>query len=57
MALAQRMQSLKQRHHEIDALIRQEEARVSPNEIYLHSLKRQKLDIKDELATLLQSAA
>jgi len=53
MALAQRIESLKKRHTEIDHIVRTEEARPSPDAVLLHQLKHQKLNIKDEIARLM----
>ena len=53
MALEQRIESLKKRHSQIDVQIRSEEAHPVPDDILLHQLKRQKLFLKDEMASLL----
>lgn len=52
MALKQRIESLKKRHIQIDALIQQEEAHASCDPSKLHDLKRQKLLLKDEISYL-----
>ena len=52
MALEQRIESLRKRHAEIDHLIHIETMHPSTDEARLHDLKRQKLLVKDELASL-----
>ncbi len=47
-----RVQSLKEQHIQIDAKLRQEEARPLPDSLTIATLKRQKLAIKDEIAQL-----
>ena len=53
MALEQRIESLKKRHADIDHVVHAEELRPAPDIIRLHELKRQKLNVKDELSALL----
>lgn len=53
MALEQRIETLKKRHHQIDHQVRSEEARPFPDAILLHQLKHQKLNLKDEMVRLL----
>jgi len=53
MALAQRIESLKKRHTEIDLRLLAETARPAPDDILLHDLKRQKLSLKDEMLRLM----
>jgi hypothetical protein len=53
MAVAQRIESLKKRHADVDHILHQEQIRPAPDIIKLHSLKRQKLNLKDELARLM----
>jgi hypothetical protein len=53
MALEQRLDSLKKRHAQVDLMIMAEEAHPIPDPILLHQLKRQKLNLKDEMASLL----
>lgn len=52
MSIAQRIESLKTKHADIDKQLDQEAARPHPDESTLHSLKKQKLHIKDELQSL-----
>jgi len=52
MGLANRIDALKNRHQELDSAIEMESARVLPDEVELHSLKKEKLRIKDELLNL-----
>lgn len=52
MSTAHRIESLKTKHAEIDKRLTKEEARPLPDDTLLHSLKRQKLNIKDELQSL-----
>jgi hypothetical protein len=54
MGLSNRIDALKSRHQELDHAIEVESTRVLPNEVELHSLKKEKLRIKDELETLTQ---
>ncbi len=54
MALQQRVESLKKRHTEIEMRLATESARPSPDESLIHSLKCQKLSLKDELTRLTQ---
>ncbi|WP_246135575.1 YdcH family protein [Pararhodospirillum oryzae] len=46
------MDALRSRHAEIDQLVETEEARPAPDDLLLARLKRQKLRLKDELATM-----
>ena len=47
-----RVQMLKEQHNQIDAKLKQEEARPLPDSLTIATLKRQKLAIKDEIAQL-----
>lgn len=53
MAREQRIESLKKRHADIDTLIQAETSHPAPDISRLHGWKRQKLFIKDQLASLL----
>ncbi len=53
MALAQRIESLKKRHSELDTLIRAETAHPASDDLVLHRLKAEKLSIKDDLYQLM----
>jgi hypothetical protein len=52
MALQQRIESLRKRHADIEEQLRIEEARPAQNELKINQLKRDKLNLKDELARL-----
>lgn len=52
MSVMEHMESLKTKHHDLENLIEQEEARPRPDEAKINELKRQKLRIKDEIAQL-----
>lgn len=52
MGLSNRIDALKTRHEELDAAIEMETTRALPDEVELHSLKKEKLRIKDELQNL-----
>ncbi len=52
MALAQRIEALKRRHHEIDKQLLAEEGRPLPDDLVLHQLKCMKLNLKDEMSRL-----
>jgi len=49
MALTQR---LKKRHSQIDHVLHDEELRPAPDILRLHQLKREKLQLKDEINRL-----
>ena len=52
MAIASHIAELSDKHRILDAQIREEMARPSPDSLMVTGLKRQKLRIKDELARL-----
>jgi len=52
MALEQRIESLKKRHAQIDLMIQAEEAHPLSDPVLLQQLKRQKLNLKDEMTNL-----
>ena len=52
MSTVQRIESLKFKHAQIDQRLHSEATRPMPDEAVLHALKKQKLQIKDELQTL-----
>jgi hypothetical protein len=54
MALEQRIQSLRNRHAELDLQILAETARPVPDTVRLHQLKSEKLNTKDEMTRLVQ---
>jgi len=52
MSVINRIDSLKNKHMVLESKITQEETRPHPDEDLLHTLKREKLRIKDEIRTL-----
>jgi hypothetical protein len=52
MSLDERIGSLKAKHKALDEALEQEVSRPYANEVEIASLKKKKLRIKDELATL-----
>lgn len=52
MSIESRIDSLKDKHEALASAIEVEEARPHPDEIELHAMKRQKLQIKDELSEI-----
>ncbi len=52
MGLEERVESLKVKHQALEAAIDEENSRPHPDDLHLSTLKKQKLRIKDELATL-----
>ncbi len=52
MGLEERVESLKVKHQALEAAIDEENNRPHPDDLHLGTLKKQKLRIKDELATL-----
>jgi hypothetical protein len=52
MGLENRLDALKNRHHELDAAIELETTRACPDEQQIHHLKKEKLRIKDEITAL-----
>ena len=52
MALENRIDSLKSRHGELEVALDTETARPLPDEVEIHTLKKAKLRIKDELENL-----
>ena len=56
MPLSARIESLKKRHAEIEHQLHIEEARAAQDEIKINKLKREKLNLKDEITKLEQSS-
>jgi len=54
MALKAHLQSLNQRHQELDHLVSTEMKHPHPDETRLHELKRLKLKLKDQIERLRQ---
>ena len=52
MSADERIEALKNKHHTLEAAIDEENSRPHPDEYQIASLKKQKLRIKDEIATL-----
>ena len=52
MANKDRIVSLEARHHELEEAIHAENARPHPDEDQIHTLKKEKLKIKDEINSL-----
>ncbi|MEQ8652655.1 MAG: YdcH family protein [Kiloniellales bacterium] len=52
MPTQDRVVSLKERHTNLEDLIKSEQSRPSPDENAIYELKREKLRIKDEIAAL-----
>jgi hypothetical protein len=52
MSLEDRIEALKAKHRALEAAIEQEQNRPHPDDLQISTLKKQKLRIKDELATL-----
>ncbi|MGE0109947.1 MAG: DUF465 domain-containing protein [Bdellovibrionales bacterium] len=57
MAIAQRIESLKQRHAEVEELLHEEETRPAKDEATISKLKKEKLTLKDEITRLESKAA
>ncbi len=52
MGLEERVESLKIKHQALEAAIEEENSHPCPDDLHLGVLKKQKLRIKDQLATL-----
>ena len=52
MTEAENIEVLKSKHHDLDDKIDTENGRPHPNDIVIADLKRQKLKVKDELASM-----
>ncbi len=52
MSLDERIESLKARHHALDVLITEENLRPHPDDLEIVKLKKQKLQLKDEIVAL-----
>ncbi|WP_421706504.1 YdcH family protein [Algihabitans sp.] len=52
MSVHDRIESLRSQHAVVDNAIREESHRPHPDELRLHELKREKLRLKDEIATM-----
>ncbi|HEX9568873.1 MAG: YdcH family protein [Rhodospirillales bacterium] len=54
MSLEERIEALKTKHQALEVAIEQETNRPHPDDYEIASLKKQKLRIKDELATIVK---
>jgi len=52
MATTEHVEALRAKHAELEHLIEEEEHRPHPDDVVLVELKRQKLRIKDQIASL-----
>ena len=52
MSLQDRIEALKAKHHALEAALEAENSRPRPDDVQISRLKKQKLQIKDEIATL-----
>ena len=52
MSVSARIEALKTKHADLDVMVMMEEQRPSPDADQLKSLKRRKLQIKDEIARM-----
>lgn len=48
--------ALKEKHHNIDIILAEEENRPNPDENKVHALKKDKLNIKDQMENIAQNA-
>jgi hypothetical protein len=52
MAMTEHVEALRAKHAELENLIDEEEHRPHPDDLIITELKRQKLRIKDQIATI-----
>lgn len=52
MSMAERIEALKAEHQALEAALDEENKRPKPDEIQIHTLKKRKLRIKDEIVSL-----
>jgi hypothetical protein len=52
MSLDEKIEALKLKHHKLEDALEEEENRPQPDEIEISVIKKQKLRIKDQLASL-----
>ncbi len=52
MSVEQRIDALKERHRALEAALEEEFSRPRPDDLEVHSLKKRKLQIKDEIASI-----
>ncbi len=53
MAFQNHIEALKKKHARLDQMLREEEGRPAADDLVLHRLKLQKLNLKDEIERLL----
>jgi hypothetical protein len=54
MSLAQRIETLRKRHAQLESLLHSEEHRPMPNLVRLRQFKREKLLLKDRITSLVR---
>ena len=54
MPLTARIESLRKRHTEIEKQLNLEESRPAQDEVKINKLKREKLNLKDEISKLVE---
>lgn len=52
MSLDERIETLRAKHHDLEVAIEQENNRPHPDDMEIVKLKKQKLHIKDQIASL-----
>ncbi|MCH7487246.1 MAG: YdcH family protein [Proteobacteria bacterium] len=52
MSLDEKIEALKLKHHKLEAALEEEKSRPQPDEVEISIIKKQKLRIKDQLASL-----
>jgi hypothetical protein len=52
MSLQERIEALRAKHHALERAIEEENSRPHPDDLEIVRLKKQKLQIKDEIAVL-----
>lgn len=57
MSLDERIETLKAKHRALEEAIEQENCHPRPDDLEIHRLKKQKLQIKDEIASLTAKAS
>jgi len=55
MSLADRIDSLKEKHHSLESAIEKQHHRPHPDDLQIAALKKQKLALKDEITHLATS--
>ena len=52
MSQEARIEALKAKHHDLEVKLEEENSRPMPDDVIVHTLKREKLSVKDELYRL-----